>query len=645
MDRNTIIGLLLIFALLLAWQQYMKPTAQVREEQQRRADSISRATKPADTLKDDVPATAEAQPSTPNASPALPDSAASAQSAALLGAFAAAASGEEQTYTLENDLMTVVFSNKGGQIKYAEMKEHFKIDEDDKKKEVKLPLRLLADAKNKFEYILPVSGAYGNAVKTSELYFTATQEGNRIVFRADAGPGRYFEQSYSLGQGDYKLDYNLRFEGFSSIVPGGGASDIKLQWVNYLDKLEKNHRFERNYSTVYFRPATDSPNYCSCTSDDTKDKSAVPLKWVSHSNQFFSTAILAETSFKGAVMETQMLDPADTNLKKLRSEILIPYNGGQSETFAMSMYLGPNEFNRLRAMGYQLEDVIPFGRSILGSINRWVVRPVFNFLLSFIGSKGIVILILTLIVKMAVYPLTYRMLYSQSKMGALKPQLAQLKERFKDDAQQQQVETMKIYREFGVNPLGGCLPSLLQMPIWIALYRFFPAAIEFRQAGFLWATDLSSYDVALLLPFEIPFGFGSHISAFTLLWAVSTLVYTYYSTRDMDMSANPAMKYMQYLMPLFFLGFFNSYASGLTCYLLFSNLITIAQTIVTRNYIIDKKKILAQMEAYRKNPKKKSGWQDRLENVMKEQQRVQAEKAQQTEKGKTPPAKGKGPKK
>ena len=242
-------------------------------------------------------------------------------------------------------------------------------------------------------------------------------------------------------------------------------------------------------------------------------------------------------------------------------------------------------------MGDNLEDVIPFGWSIFGTVNRWIIRPIFNFLATFIGNKGIVILFLTLIVKLSLYPLTYRMLYSQSKMGALKPQLESMRAKFKDDQQRQSQEQMKLYREFGVNPLGGCMPLVLQMPIWFALYRFFPAAIEFRQASFLWATDLSSYDVIARLPFEVPLGFGSHISLFTLLWAATTLIYTYYNSKHMDMSAaNPAMRYMQYIMPIMFLGFFNSYASGLTAYLFFSNLINIAQTLVTKNYIIDQEK-------------------------------------------------------
>jgi YidC/Oxa1 family membrane protein insertase len=276
-----------------------------------------------------------------------------------------------------------------------------------------------------------------------------------------------------------------------------------------------------------------------------------------------------------------------------------------------------------------MEDIVPFGWSIFGTINRWVIRPIFSFLSNLIGSKGIVILLLTLIVKSLVYPLTYKMLYSQSKMSALKPQLAKLKDKFKDDAQKVQMETMKIYREYGVNPAGGCFPMVLQMPIWFALYRFFPASIEFRQAPFLWANDLSSYDVFFRLPFSIPF-LGDHLSLFTFLWAVSMLVYTYYNSKMMDMgsmASMPMMKYMQYLMPLMFVFFFNSYASGLTCYLLFSNLLNIGQTLVTKNYLIDNEKILVELDANKKKPKKKGGFQDRLQKALQEQQKVAAERA------------------
>jgi len=291
----------------------------------------------------------------------------------------------------------------------------------------------------------------------------------------------------------------------------------------------------------------------------------------------------------------------------------------------MQFYVGPNEFNRLASFELDMEDIVPYGSSIFGTINRWIIRPMFNILSSFIGSAGIVILLLTFIVKLVLYPLTYKMLYSQSKMGALKPRLAKLKEKNPDDAQAVQMETMKLYREFGVNPLGGCFPIALQMPIWFALYRFFPASIEFRQASFLWATDLSSYDVITYLPFAIPF-YGEHVSLFTILWAVTTVIYTYYNTKHMDMSVNPMMKYMQYFMPIMFLFFFNNFAAGLSCYLFFSNLMNITQTVVTKNYLIDKGKIEKELQEYKKKPKKKGGFQDRLADAMRQAQGAQAER-------------------
>ncbi|HNM28066.1 MAG TPA: membrane protein insertase YidC, partial [Saprospiraceae bacterium] len=322
----------------------------------------------------------------------------------------------------------------------------------------------------------------------------------------------------------------------------------------------------------------------------------------------------------------------DADLKILKSTALIPLDNGRVN---MTIYSGPNEFDRLRQFGVALEDIIPFGASIFGAINRWVIHPMFEFLSRFLSNQGIVILLLTLLVKLLLYPLTYRMVYSQAKMAALKPRIDDLRKKFGDDQQAMSVETMKMYSEFRGNPLGGCLPIFLQMPIWFALYRFFPAAIEFRQAGFLWAVDLSSYDVAFKLPFYV-WGFGTHISAFTLIWVATTLWYTWYSMKQMDANAMAAneqmkvMKYMQYGMPVMFMFFFNSFASGLTLYLCFSNLLNIGQTVVTKQYFIDHEKIKHELEANRNKPKKTGGWRERFEQAMKEQQRVQEERAKKT---------------
>ncbi len=624
MDRNTIIGFSLIFILLVVWQQFMAPSPEELEAMQKTQDSIAMVERQKDSLANLEKETTTTEEDTPEQQ--LPDSLRQAQLGSTFGAFAAAAAGNEATSTLSNDLFTITFTNKGGRIKEVLLHNYKKAVLNEEKKEVKIPLKLLEDEKNKFEFFLPMANLPGGGVKTSDLYFEASKKGdNEIVFRANAGNGAYFEQHYKIEQGTYVIDYDIKFEGLQNMI-ANNVQAIDLYWEDHLDKIEINTTFERNYSTVYFKPVEGGTDYCSCTSDDTEETEK-PLKWISNSNQFFNSSLIAESQFQSAKMEAKTLDVEQPDLKILSSTVQIPYGHSPSETFSMDFYIGPNEFDRLRDIGYSLSDIVPFGWSIFGTVNRWIIRPLFNFLSSFIGNMGIVILVLTLLVKIVLYPLTYRMLYSQSKMGAMKPRLEGLKDKFKDDAQAQQMEQMKMYREFGVNPLGGCMPMLLQMPIWIALYRFFPASIEFRQASFLWATDLSSYDVFFRLPFSLPLGFGSHVSLFTFLWAITTLIYTYYNTKHMDMTANPAMKYMQYLMPLFFLGFFNSYASGLTCYLLFSNLFNITQTLVTKNYIIDQEKIKAELEAYKKKPKKKKGgFQARLEQALKEQQRIQADR-------------------
>ena len=638
MDRNTIIGLTLIFILLMVWQQFTAPTQEEIEAQQRLQDSIS-AVQDTEKANEEEPAQLETETTTidtlaESASAATSDSIQAIQQQATFGPFASASTGEDTDVVIENDLLKATISTKGGAVKYVELKEYFKASYDEEGKEIKTPLQLLEDDKNKFEYFFPMSNLPSGGVSSADLFFevvSSTKES--VTLRATATNGGYFEQTYSVKNGTYLMDYDIKFEQLNGLIERN-SDKLKLTWVNYLDKLERNTTYEQRYSTVYFKTPDDDPDYCSCTGDDKEEVDDERIKWVSNANQFFNSSLIADDAFESGTLETKMLPEEAEDLKLLVSNVNIPYAHGASESFGMNLYVGPNEFDRLSEIGDGLQYIIPFGWSIFGSINRWIIRPLFGFLSGFIGSKGIVILVLTVIVKLLLYPLTYRMLYSQSKMGALKPRIENLKDKLKDDSQQQQVETMKLYREFGVNPLGGCLPMVLQMPIWFALYRFFPAAIEFRQANFLWATDLSSYDVFVRLPFEIPFGFGAHLSLFTLLWAITTLIYTYYNTKHMDMSANPAMKYMQYVMPLFFMGFFNSFASGLTCYLLFSNLFNITQTLVTKNYIIDKQKIERELQAYKQKPKKKGGFQQRLEDALKEQQKVQAQREAQKSKKK-----------
>jgi len=625
MERNHIIGFLLIFATLFVYSILTKPDAVEFERRQQMQDSIARVEAAAlETIKSDV----KSPIVEPSITEALSDSVLLIQNAGLFGPFAPASVGEEKTYVVENSKVKLTFSNKGGKIVSAELKEHTKEIRERGKEVVVEQVVLLNDPRNKFEYLLPVASAPSGSVSTEDLYFNAEVKRNKIVFKAKTNIGGAFTQTYTLGE-DYKLDYDVDYSGLERIFDAK-ANSIELNWDNYLHPYERNAKFEQQYSAIYFKESEENVDDCGCMQDDKQVLDENRLDWVSHSNQYFNSTLIADTApFESAIIESVGPslggDSEADHMERLTTVMAIPIDRSGSSNFDMTMYVGPNEYDNLKELGVSLEYIIPFGNSIFGSINRWVIRPVFDFMSRYIGSLGIVIILVIFVIKMLLYPLMYKMLHSQALMGALKPELAHLNDKYKDDAQKKQMETMKIYREYGVSPLGGCLPMLIQMPIWYALFRFFPASISFRQESFLWAHDLSSFDDFFHLPFTIPF-VGDHLSLFTILYSISMLAYTYYNTKHMDMSANPAMKYMQYLMPVMFFGFFNTYASGLTCYMFFSNLINISQTVLTKQFIFKDEKLKEQLRAKKAKPKKKGGFQQRMEEALKQQQSTQAKK-------------------
>ncbi len=631
MEKNHIIGFLLIFATLFVWSYLNKPDAAELERRKQMQDSIARVEAAAlDSLNSEV----KLPITQPTVTETLPDSVLLAQNAGLFGPFAPSSVGEEKTYVLENSKVKLTFSNKGGKIISAELKEHTKEIRERGKDVVVEQIVLLNDPRNKFEYLLPVASAPSGSVSTEDLYFDTKVKRNTIVFKANTSVGGSFIQTYTLSD-NYKLDYDVNYRGLERIFDAK-ANSIKLNWDNYLHPYERNARFEQQYSAVYFKESEEDVDDCGCMQDDKKILDKKRLDWVSHSNQYFNSTLIANTSpFESATIESvgpSLGGDSDADhMERLTSKMAIPLDRSGAGNFDMSMYVGPNDYGNLRDFNVSLEYIIPFGNSIFGSINRWVIRPVFDFMSQYIGSLGIVIILVIFVIKMLLYPLMYKMLHSQALMGALKPELAHLNEKHKDDAQKKQMETMKIYREYGVSPLGGCLPMLIQMPIWYALFRFFPASLSFRQESFLWAHDLSSYDDFFHLPFTIPF-VGDHLSLFTILYSISMLLYTYYNTKHMDMSANPAMKYMQYLMPVMFFGFFNTYASGLTCYMFFSNLINISQTVLTKRFVFKDEKLREELKAKKAKPKKKGGFQQRMEEALKQQQAVQAKKQKKQKK-------------
>jgi YidC/Oxa1 family membrane protein insertase len=630
MDRNTITGFVLIAGILLAMQYFNQPSQAEIDRQEFLTDSIKQEELRIKTIGKEQEETKFINPID-----TLPDSLKVAALGGEFGAFANAATGEAKEVTIENDVMTLTLSTKGGHIIDAQLKGYEKWSKDTAGVIIKEPLHLMEDEKNKFEYIIPISGANRRAIKTSELYFTPTVNGNKVSFKANAGSG-YIEQTYILKDGDYMLDYDLNLVGLSQAIPTD-VERIELNWLNYLDKIELNADYEKMYSSAYYKEVNETPDHCSCTSDD-EITPETKVQWVSHTQQFFNTTLVSEKNFEAAILETVDLGENNDDLKLLKTKAFLAYDGDASVNYDMQLYIGPNDFDRLKAYNMELEEIIPFGWGIFRAVNKWIIRPIFKFLSSFIGSAGLVILLLTFLVKLALYPLTYKMLYSQAKMAALKPDLEKLRKKHGEDQQQMQMKTMEMYRASGVNPLGGCWPMVLQMPIWYALFRFFPGSIDFRQESFLWAHDLSTYDSVWDFGFSLPF-YGDHMSLFTILWAGTTVLYSYYNMQNMQMPTQQGMnanmmKYMQYLMPVMFLFFFNSYAAGLTVYMLFSNVFNIAQTLITKNFIINKDKVLAGLDKNRKKPKKKGGFGERLQKALAEQQEVAKQQQANKSKGK-----------
>lgn len=621
-NKNALTGMLLIVAILMGWNYLNAPSEAQVQAEKRTADSTATAQRLADSLQR---VQAQTAPTAPSVAPIQQPQ------GTPTGGSQPAITPQEQLIVVENEDLAITFTSKGGRIKQVLMKKFKKLQDDAQRNEQLLPLYLLEDAKNHLGFVIPTNG-YGD-VSTESLFFTPSVSGNVVRFSAALANGATVEQEYKLGAA-YDLDYTVKFNGLANLIRSD-AKGVQLNFENYLDKIEKNISYERNYSFLTYREVGEARDYLSASSNDYKalDK---PVQWISHAHQFFNTTLIApQGGFKSAIVATDVYDDKADDLKKMVTKIEIPTEQA-TNGLAMKLFIGPNDYSILKKYGNRMEEIVDYGGSILGTINRYLIRPLFDFLHSIIGNVAICILLLTFIVKAFLYPLSFGMLKSQAKTAALKPEIEKMKAKHKDDAQKVQVEQMKLYQEYGVNPLGGCLPTLLQMPIWMALFRFFPATIDFRQQGFLWASDLSGFEEFIKLPFHIPL-YGAHISLFALLWGASLIFFTIYSMKDVDMSAQPAgMKQLQYFSPIIFMVMFNSYAAGLSLYMLFSNILNIAQTIITKNYVINHDAIRAQLETNKKNPKKKSAFREKFDNMLKEQQEAQKQQltAQQAKKKK-----------
>ncbi len=632
MDRNSIIGLVLIFAIFVGFSWWNAPGEEEQKAYQQRVDSTARARKELN-IQDSLRRYEQQlkQETSQVAAESLGTTDSSLVQQALrdkYGLFSYSSKGSSELIALENDVFKLNFQPKGGKIYSAELLKYKSHDS--------LPLVLFKGDTARFGFIF---SAANRLINTEDHYFqlfvgdepyngrslkVSGKDSLTINMRLfpDQGtsfnPNQYIEYSYKIFGSDYMFDFNIRMKNMESLIDARNGY-IDFNWMTNLRNQEKIVD-QFNGSAIYYKYYQDEVEYLA-DNEDKEEKLPSKVKWVSYKQRFFSQSIIANTAFINGEIK-QLHNPSyDPKYEiTMTSALGIPVGNTQNMDFGMQVYYGPNEFKRLKSYDLDMERQIPIGWSffLLSWINEYIVINVFHWLGGWGWNYGIVILILTVLLKVILFPIAYKTYVSTAKMRVLKPEIDEINEKFKDkDAMKKQQATMDLYKKAGVNPLAGCVPMLLQMPILFAIFRFFPSSIELRQQPFLWAHDLSSYDSILDLGFNIPF-YGDHVSLFTLLMTISTLIYTKVNNDMMGSSANqlPGMKTMMYLMPIMFLGLFNSYSSGLSYYYFLANMFTFLQMYLIR-FTINEDKIHAQIQANKLKPVKKSSFQQKLEDMAK----------------------------
>ncbi len=565
------------------------------------------------------------------------DSTAVAVRADAFGGFSAAAFGEEKFYTLENELLKLVVSNKGGRVYSAELKKY-------KAQEGK-PLYLFDKDESSFNYVLVTNN--NRVVNTSDLFFepqgeiVKTAEGAQtLTMRLKTSlENSYIDFIYSLPADDYMVRYDVKANNMNEIMPMS-INSLEMSWHSDIRQQEKGRSFEERYSALHYRYMAGDMDKLNQTKTDQKNVDN-QIKWIAFKDQFFSSVLIADKSFSSSILKSEVMDEKSGYLKSYTADMVVPFDLTGKEPTGFRMYFGPNHYKTLSSYdkGVEKEDklylreLISLGWGIFGWVNRFFVIPMFNFFSKYVGNFGIIILLMTIVIKLLLAPLTHKSYLSSAKMRVLKPEIDEINARIPaDKAMERQQATMALYNKMGVSPMSGCLPMLLQMPLLIAMFQFFPAAIELRQESFLWVNDLSAYDTLFSWKANIPLigsFLNNHVSLFALLMTVTSIFSTKISmqntTTSPDQPGASMMKYMMYFMPVMFFFMFNSYASGLTYYYFLSSLFTILQTAIIRASINDEK-LLAELRAKSKvnakNPKKKSSFMERLEKMQREQQKA-----------------------
>jgi YidC/Oxa1 family membrane protein insertase len=604
MDRNTFTGLFLIMAIIAGSIYFLKPSdAELKKERLvQQQDSLKKA----GLAKANTPAAAKSDTSK-TAKTTVTDS------ATLKSPFGAASVGSEKLITLENKDLLVKLSTRGGKVASVELK-NFKTYS-------KKPLVLFSGPQTHFGLNFT---AGDKNIKTDEYYFTASvpelkvaeNDSASVTLRLSYSPTQYIDYVYSLKGTGYKLGLTIKPTGLDGVINNSGS--VNLNWAASLHKQEKDIKQERQYSTVYYLDTESHDDYLSVSKDDQKEIGDKKMVWVAFKQHFFSNVLISKggISKSSLAVSTDVTDSVD--VKQMKADLTIAR--ATDGSVPLEFYFGPNRFSTLKAQGNDLQKLVDLGWGPLKYINQFAVLPVFNFLKQFNWNYGLIILALTIVLKLVLSPLTYKSYLSMAKMRVLKPEMDEIKAKVgEDNPTLLQQEYLKLYKKAGVNPLGGCLPLLIQMPIVIAFFRFFPSLFELRGESFLWMHDLSTYDAVVTFP-NIPL-IGDHISLMCLLMTISTLIYTYFNNQISG--ATGQMKYIGYITPIIFLATLNSYPSGLNYYYFLANMLTFLQQYLIK-FMVDDKKIHAQIQENKKKPddpkKKKSGFGARMEEMMRQQQ-------------------------
>ena len=646
MDKKSIIGIAVVAVLFLGFayfnSQQQKEYLEQKAAYEAYVDSVAAAARAAAPVADSLASGngVQAEVAAAEAAAAVRER----QVETLGESLTAAREAEAEEFIVENDVMAVLFSTRGGQIKGVTLKDYTQYGPRGKR-DRKIEMMDPATARFGLSFYLK-NGLKNVPVNTLDYVFTAqpvvgeADGAKSVVMRLPVAEGAYLEYRYLIydteaPERDYLVDFDVRLVNMAPEM--ANQTQIQIDWANTTFQNEKGFQNENMYTTLSYRFPDETSIEELGMSEGAKSKNiSTQVNWVAFKQQFFSSVFIAPDNVSYANLAFDTAAPESSLLKTFTAQMGVPYTP-QTEGYDFAFYFGPNKYSILKKIGepggadIYLERLVPLGWGIFGWVNRWCVIPVFDFLRNYIGSFGIIIFILVLLVKLVISPLTYKSYVSMAKMRLVKPQIDELAKKYPkpEDAMKKQQATMELYKKAGINPMGGCIPMLIQMPILIAMFRFFPASIELREQPFLWADDLSSYDSIVNLPFSIPF-YGDHVSLFALLMAVSLFGYSWFNYQQ-TASSQPqmaGMKFMMvYMMPIMMLFWFNSYSSGLCYYYLLSNIFTIGQTLVIRRMVDDNKiHAIMQANAAKKSKGKKSKFQQRYEKLMRQQEAQQRAK-------------------